>query len=167
MIPVLLGLLLVGPVAYYGIRHLRNERQRKNRQVALANAYQNLVVQYRLLVDHYEIIGNRVLAFDRKNKTLLAIDHSRDLKQETCIPLLSIAETRIVEERNREGHVEQIFLQLKHRWSDLLYRICFFDHSCDDNVELPASARRASVWKNKIDNHKYPGPILSGQEFVL
>lgn len=166
MIPIILSVLLWG-MAYYGLRLMTFEEHQKNKQKRLANAYQRLLLQHRIVVDHYEIIGNRVLAFDRKNKKLIAVDHNGPTKQEHCISLLSVSTTSIVEEKNKNGYVERIFLHIKHKRSDASYRLCFFDQAYDNIVDLPCSARCAVMWKNRIDVHKYSGTVPLGQEYVL
>lgn len=167
MIPILLTVLFCGGMAGCSIRHLVVAKRRKKRHEALACAYQRLVLQHRVAVDHYEISGNRVFAFDRKNKKFLIVDHNGPKGQELCIPLLLVADTRVLEEKNENGFIEKILLQLKHKWSDVIYQVCFFDQACDDRIDLPGAARRAVIWKNRIDMHKYPGTISWGQEFVL
>src|ERR1051325_7318792 len=111
MIPIALALILFGLMAYYGIRQVRHEKQKKKRRLALADAYYRLISQHRIVVDHYEIIGNRFVVLDRKNKKLIVIDHNETGKQEMCISLLAVSETRIIEEKNPNGHVGKIFLQ--------------------------------------------------------
>ena len=135
--------------------------------MALANAYQGLLLQHRIIVDHYEIIGNRVFAFDRKNKKLIVVDHTGPAKQEGCLSLSLVAETQVLKEKNKSGHTEKIFLQIKVKRSGVGCRLCFFDQSHDDIIELSAAARRAMIWKNRIDLHKYPGSVSLGREYVL
>jgi hypothetical protein len=167
MIPIILSVLLLGGIVYYGIRHMTFERGQKKKQEELADAYRCLLLRHRVAVAHDEFIGNRVLAFDRKNKKLIVVDHNEAAKQELCISLLSVSETKIVEEKNKDGFVERIFLQIKHKRSDARYRICFFDQLYDGIADLPGSARRAVMWKHRLDVHKYPGPVFWGQEYVL
>jgi hypothetical protein len=167
MIPIFIALLLFGIVACYITKKIVAAKRKKRKQLDLSNAYQRMILQHRVVVEFYEAMGNRVLILDRRHKKLIAIDHNEPTKQEVCISLLSISETRVIEEKNKEDRVEKVFLELKHKRSCAFYRICFFNHTYDESHNLPCSARRALYWKNRIDLHKYPGVVSWGQEYVL
>jgi hypothetical protein len=126
-----------------------------------------MILQNKLTLEHSEVIGHRAIGLDRKNKKLLVIDHNDTSRQEICIPLITIAATKIIEEKNSEGRTQKLSLELKHKRSEVSYAICFFDEGCDGLTDYPSFSRRAFHWKNRIDIHKYPGSIKLEQEFVL
>lgn len=167
MLIILLLVLFLGPAVYYGLRHWQKEGQRKKRHQALARAYEQLVLKSRVAIEHTEIIGNRVLALDKRNKKLVVIDHNEPGKQELCIPLTAIGETMILEEKNKEENTERIFLTLKQRRCNTLHKICFFDYRHDPLLDFPHLSRRALHWKTRVDIHRSSGSTALPQEFVL
>lgn len=167
MILFVLSVLLGGGMVYCILRYKNFESREKKQKIDLANAYQQLLLRHQIAVYHYENLGNRVFALDRKNKKLVVVDHNGSAKQELCVSLLSVSETKVVEEKNKDGFVRRIFLQLRHKRSDACYNLCFFDQSVDGVVDLPFLARCAAMWKNRIDLHKYPGTVSWSHEYVL
>lgn len=157
----------IGCAVLYTARHLAKDIRQKRRRLKLADTYHRFVLQNRFIVDHSEVIGNRLMALDRKNKKLIVIDYNGKESKELCIPLLSVSATRIVEEKNEQGLIERIMLELKLKISHVVYSICFFDHAHDPIGGLRHMARKAQHWKNRVDVNKYPGSVNVGTEYVL
>lgn len=160
-------LLLLAPLLFAGFRFLRKEKQQTKKQKALALAYYHLVVQSRIAVEQRDILGNRVFAIDKRNKKLVVVDHNEPGKQEVCIPLLSVGEARIIEEKKENGKLRKLFLELRHKKTNLVHRICFYDERHDQVTDLPHHCQKIQHWKTRVDLHKNPGSLSLGGEFVL
>jgi hypothetical protein len=167
MIILTILLVLLGIPAFYGIRQLIKERQRKKKQITLATAYERLLLQNKLIPWRYEIMSDSVIALDRKNKKLVVVDSRKATMRQYCIPLRTIGETRIVKERNTNGDIQKIELQLMQKRGGMVYSICFFDAAHDRVTELPHLAKQAIVWHTHVNLHKRPGIMPIEQEYVL
>lgn len=157
---------MLGLPAFYGIRLMRKERQRKKKQVDLARAYDRLVLRNKLSVEHSEVLGDSILALDRKNKKLVLVDHSETGRQEVCLPLTAIAAAKVIKERNASGHIKKIELQLKSS-NGKTYRVCFFDETTDPVLGLLRFSRRAVHWADRIDPAKHQGRVTLEQGLVF
>lgn len=164
---IVITLLMLSLPAFYGIRQVIRNMRGKKIQLALAIAYDQMILNNKLAIEHSEVLGNRALGLDRKNKKLLMIDHNGTDRQEICIPLNTISTTRIIEEKNSKGIVQKVLLELKHKRTDACYCLCFFDKSSDPITDYSFFSRRALQWRNRIDVHKYPGAVKLEQELVL
>jgi hypothetical protein len=162
------GLLLLGIPGYYLIRFFRKEKLKKDKQRKLGLAYDHLVRQTRFSIHHSEVLNGKLIAMDRRNKKLLVIDHNRINKQEECISLLAIENSRVTEEKDGlNPSIKKIFLELKCKWNNKIFRFCFYDDSYDSITELPSLVRKAKFWKQRIDLHKYPGSVGLQLDYVL
>jgi hypothetical protein len=94
----------------YGIRQIINERRRKKKQRELKVTYNRIVLQNKLSIEHSEIIGNRAIGLDRKNKKLLVIDHNNTSRKEMCIPLIAISSTKIIAQETGMVIFKKFFL---------------------------------------------------------
>jgi hypothetical protein len=161
-------ILILALPTLYGIREMIKEKQIKSKQLRLAKVYDKLVSENKLSVEHLDMFEYKVIALDRKNKNLLFIDHTEGNKQELCISLLQIASCRIVKERDVHGkYIKKLFLELKNRRNNRLYKFCFFDESKNSISDLPALSRQASLWKHRVKIHSNPGNISLEQEYVF
>lgn len=151
----------------YGVRGLMSEQHQKKRQLHLQEAFDRIVAQYKVLVFYHEIIGNRMIALDKKAKQLVVIDHSGKVKTENCIPLKSVSATSVVEEQNKDGQIERIVLELKEKKSGTAHRISFFDDAHDAITDLTLLAKKAQHWKNRVEVAKHTGSVGVEAEFVL
>ena len=158
--------LMLSLPALYGIRQISRDKRRKKKRLELTTAYNRMMLQEKLSIEHSEMVGNRILGLDRKSKKLLVIDHTQT-RQEICIPLNTVSTNKILKEKNGRGYVRKVVLELKHKRTDASYAICFFDEGCDALTDYSSFSRRALYWKNRIDVNKYPGQIKLEQEFVL
>src|SRR5690606_15120395 len=129
----------------------------KKKQLALANAYHNLIIQHRAIVEHSEIIGDMVVALDRRNKKLLVIDYAGKKQVENCITLLCIGDTRIVEEKNSEGNTSRVLLELRRKRTGEAWFICVFDEKLDTIHDLSLRMKKVSYWKTRVDMARYGG----------
>lgn len=157
---------MLGLPAFYGIRLMRKEKHRKKKQLDLARAYDRLVLRNKLSIEHSEVLGDSILALDRRNNKLLLVDHSKTGRQEVCIPLTAIAAVKIIKERNAGGHIKKIWLQLKNSNGNI-YRVCFFDETSDPVFGLLRFSRRALHWADRINSDKLRGKAVLGQELVF
>jgi hypothetical protein len=163
----LAGLLLIIP-AFYLIRILLKEKIKKKKQRQLGFAYDRLIKRLKFSVEHLELLNGKLIALDRKKKKLLVIDHNQIEKQEECISLLGVESCKIIEVKHGpDAYIKKVFLELKYRWNNKITRFCFYDDSCDLITELPTLARKAKLWKHRIDLHKYPGRVNFELEYVL
>ncbi len=152
--------------AFYGIRLMRKEKHRKKKQLDLARAYDRLVLRNKLSIEHSDVLGDSILALDRRNNKLLLVDHSGPDKREVCIPLTAIAAAKIIKERNAKGHIRKIWLQLK-KSNGNIHRVCFFDETTDPVFGLLRFSRRALHWADRINLGKLQGKVVLGQEFAF
>ena len=157
---------MLGLPAFYGIRLMRKEKHRKKKQLDLAMAYDRLVLRNKLSIEHSEVLGDSILALDRRNNKLLLVDHSETGKQEVCIPLTAIAAAKISKERNDKGHIKKIWLQVKNSNGNI-HRICFFDEATDPVFGLLRFSRRAVHWADRINPGKDQGKVALEQELVF
>jgi hypothetical protein len=165
---IIAGISLLGIPAFYLIRIFRKENSRKKKQMELGLAYDRLVRQAKLSIEHAEMLEGKLVALDRKNKKLLLIDHNQVPRQEDCISLLGIESCRVIEvKKNPDAHTRKVILELKHKWIERITRFSFYDESSDAVTELPLLVRRAKSWKHRLDLHKYPGSVGLELEYVL
>jgi hypothetical protein len=64
-------------------------------------------------------------------------------------------------------YIKKLFLELKYRRNNKLYRFCFYDESKDTISNLPALSRQAAHWKHRVNIHSSPGNVSLEQEFVF
>src|SRR5688572_10521752 len=139
------GLLLLGIPAYYIICIFLKEKRQKKKQRQLGLAYERLVKQVKLSVEHMELLNGKLIALDRKNKKLLLIDHNQIEKQEECLSLLGVESCKMIEVKHgADAYIKKIFLELKYGWNNKTTLFCFYDDSYDLITELPALAEEQS-----------------------
>ncbi|MCU7549194.1 hypothetical protein OCK74_08710 [Chitinophagaceae bacterium LB-8] len=164
----LIIILIIGLPALYGIREIIKEKRKKRSQLSLAMSYDMLVLENKLSIEYIDILENKVIAIDRKNKKLVLIDHTEENKQELCISLLQVASSSIIEERDEQDKcIKKIFLEIKLRRHHMHHKFCFYDDSKDSVTELPSLSRRALHWRNRVNIHRLPGTVSIEQEYVL
>ena len=159
---------LIGISAYFGIRLMVKENQKRKKQLEFKRAYKRMVNDSKLLIEDSELRDKRVIALDAKNKNLLIIDHNKKNNQEQCISLLDIASCTIQEVRKEPAkNIKKINLELRHKKEPKVFKFCFYDDAHDPITELPSLARRAMYWKSRIDGYKHEGNVNTGLEYVL
>jgi hypothetical protein len=160
--------MIIGLPALYGIREIIKEKRKKRRQLSLAMSYDMLVSVNKLSIEYIDILENKVIAIDRKNKKLVLIDHTEENKQELCISLLQVDSSSIIEERDEQDKcIKKVFLELKLKRCHIYHRFCFYDDRKDPVTELPSLLRRATHWRDRVQVHRFPGTVSIEQEYVL
>lgn len=159
------GLLLIGLMLFYSLRGYAKTRRKQRKHRQMARAYEKQVLKNRVIVDHAEIIDDKVIALDRINKLLLVVNHAGRTKQEYCISLLSITSSKVEKHLSEDGSICKITLHLYV--PDRMYSIDFFDQARDHFSELTALNRKALNWKQRVDVHRHPGRIRPEHEYVL
>lgn len=167
MITNIIILMVTLGLSTIGISAVVKEKRRKQKQLQIAEAYERLVRQCKLAIEYSEFLRNRYIGLDRKNKKLVFIDHCDNQKQEQCISLHEIAESRIVHLNDESQHIQFIALELVNKYNNKPVRFCFFNKDYDPPVELPSLKRKAVQWKTKVDIHKQPGNVGLEAEYVL
>lgn len=137
------------------------------RQRSIAIAYDRMIREHKLAVDYSEFLCCRFIGLDRRNRKLVIIDHSGTNKQEVCISLPEIGESRIVRVNNGTKGIKSIFLELKNKRNNKLAQFCFYNQQHDDVNELTSLSRKSIHWKTKVDIYKYPGNVYLETEYVL
>jgi hypothetical protein len=161
-------LLVIGFPALYGISEIITGKRKKRKQRSLAMAYDKLVFEHKLSIEYIDILNDKVIAIDRKNKKLVLINHTEDTRQELCISLSQVASSRIIEERDEQDQcIKKIYLELELKRDFIRHLFCFYKEGKDSITELPSLSRKALYWENRIKTHKYPGSVSIGQEYVL
>ena len=157
MATLIIILAIIGIPAFYAIRQWRKIYRQRQKQLNLAAAYERMLVQQRLCVDRYAIIGNSVIALDCKNKRLAVVDQRYDETRQQCIRLRNVGDTKVVEQRDANRNICRIDVQLRIEGTNVVHSICFFDAVHDKIIELPHMAKQANYWKHQVDLHKSPG----------
>ena len=135
-------------------RSLLQKKRTQIRREKLVNAFHKIAFQNKLVVEHFDLIDNRLFALDRINKKMIVIDHTGNEKQELCIPLVAIQSSNFNIEKTAEENTEKIFLYLYFKGNRKPESICFFDHSHDHITQFPFLSRKAINWKNRIDIYR-------------
>lgn len=167
MITNIIILILTLVFGGIGISAFIKEKRRKQKQLRIAEAYERMVHKCKLAIEYSEFLCNRYIGLDRKNKTLIIIDHCGTEKEEQCISLHEIGESRIVHSIDASQNIEFISLELINKRTNKPVRFCFFNKDHDSAIELPFLKRKAIHWKTRIDIHKHPGNVGLEAEYVL
>ena len=163
---IILISLIVGLTAV-AVRALLKGKRHKQKQLRIAEAYDRIVNQFKLAIQYSEFLSYRYIGLDRKNRQLILIDHSGDEKQEKCISLYEIGDSKIIHEKDESQNTKTIMLELKNRRNNNAVQFCFYNSDHDLAVELPSLFRKAIQWKNKVDLNKRRGSIHLEAEYVL
>lgn len=148
---VIVALCLLAVMVLFIVKRIKKEQRSKKRKSALAIAYNRLVLQHKLSIEYHEQIGSSIIAIDHRNKKLLVIAHNEGSKQEACVSLPSVSFVAIDKEKNTEGGIQKVVLQLKQKSNDALIQFCFFDAGIDAEKHLPARIRKALYWEYRLD----------------
>jgi len=149
---IVIGLALAVLLLYVLREGWKLQRHKKSK-LALAKAYDRLVREHKLSIEQAEMMGRKVIALDRKNKKLLLIDYSEDLRQEACIFLPAIESCRILKLGESPGTcIQKIVLELKYKALDKPESFCFYDEALNNATELTSLSRRAMHWRDRIDS---------------
>lgn len=161
-------ILIIGLPALYGIRELIKDKHKKRKQLSLTIAYDKLVTENKLSIEYIDVLKDKVIAIDKKNKKLVLINHSMETRQELCIPLQQVASSRIIEERDHQDQcIQKIYLELKLRKHYIHHLFCFYDGSKDSVIDLPSLSRKALHWSNRVNIHKSTGNASIKQRIVI
>jgi hypothetical protein len=148
-------------------RSLVQNSRKKRKQMAVASTCDRFMRMSRLAIEDADFFNYRYIGLDRRNKKLLLIDHCNREKQELCIPLPEIGESKIIYVKEDEQGINHILLELRNKRTDQRVQFCFFNKEKDPLTELSMLARKAVNWKTRIDIHKHPGNGCAGSEYVL
>ena len=163
LIPILSFVLAL---ACYIIGINTRKQQARLKKWALVKNYEKLIFQYQAVIDHCELIGERIIALDRNNKKIFVVDHTGNKKESQCIPLRLINSVTIKEETGKGGIIAKLFLVLENKHC-MVYNICFFDRRHESAEKLPIQWRSALQWTNRIHMYKRKGKPDLEQEFML
>ena len=163
---LIISLLLI-EFSAIGIKGFIKERRYKQKQLRIAKTYERLVQQFKLAVEYSEFLCHRYIGLDRKNRKLILIDHSGDEKQEQCISLYEIGESKIIHAKDESQNTKTILLELRNKRSNKPVWFCFYNKDYDPVVELPSLSKKAIHWKTRVDIHKHRGSVNFGTEYVL
>jgi hypothetical protein len=150
-----------------GIKGWIKEKRHKRKQLGIAEAYDRLVRQFKLATDYSEFLCYRYIGLDRKNRKLVLIDHCGEEKQEQCICLYEVGESRIIHAKDEDQNTKSILLELRNKRNNKTVRFCFYNRAHDPLVELPSLSRKAIHWKTRVDIHKHRGNVSIEAEYVL
>jgi hypothetical protein len=148
------AVLVIGILSFIVARALVKERRHKNKQQAIAIAYDRLVRRFKLAVEYSEFLSNRYIGLDRRNRKLLVIDYRNSEKEEICIPLVQVGICKLIQVKDESGRIKTIYLELTNRRSEKSVRICFYHNEYDTDLELSSLLKKAIHWKSKIDIYR-------------
>jgi hypothetical protein len=167
MITYVIGSLLISLLSITVIKKIAKERRHKRKHSGIAKAYDRLTREFKLAVEYSEFINYRYIGLDRRNKKLLIIDHCGDQKEELCVPLSEIGDSKIIRETDESQFIKTILLEFRNKRNNQPFRFCFYNRNVDRPGELPSLSRKAIHWKTKVDIHKRPGSVSLEGEYVL
>jgi hypothetical protein len=150
-----------------GIKMLIKERRHKQKQFGIAEAYQRFMREFKLAIDYSEFLCYRYIGLNRKNRKLILIDHCAGQKQEDCICLQEIGESKIIYSKDEAQNTKNIWLELRNKRNNKSMRFCFYDRDFDPIMELPSLARKAIHWKTRLAIYKRSGNFSLEAEYVL
>jgi hypothetical protein len=142
-------------------------KKHKQKQLRIAETYDRIAREFKLAIEYSEFLSYRYIGLDRKNRKLILIDHCRNEKQEECISLYEIGESKIIQVKDEYQNIKSIFLELKNRRNNNSIKFNFYNRDHDLEVELPSLFRKALQWKSKVDVHRHRGNIYLEAEYVL
>ncbi len=153
--------------SFVTIKAVVKERRYKKKQLTIAKAYDRIIRECKLAVEYSEFLCYRYIGLDRRNKKLVLIDHSGDEKQELCIPLPEIEDSRILHIKDETQKIKAVVLELRNKRNNKAIRFCFYDKEHDPEIEMLTLSRKAIHWKTKVDIYKHPGSVSLEAEYVL
>lgn len=163
---IITAAVLALPAGFITYKMIKEQKKKKT-WLALAKAYERLLWDNKLTVEHSEILNEKVIALDRRNKKLILIDHNRLQPMELCISLGDVVATRIVETRDEmQECIKSINLELQSR-SGHAVQFCFYNVQQDDLFSLKPLKRKALQWKTRIDVHRNSGNVNMQMEYVV
>lgn len=163
---IICSILVIASLTIIMAAIIKNQNHKK-KQMNIANTYDRLTRECKLAIEYSEFLCYRYIGLDRRNKKLVLIDHGCNEKQELCIPLQEIGESRIIQVKDGAKGIKTILLELRNKKDNKAIRFCFFDKRYDPAVELLSLSRKAIHWKTKIDIHKHSGRVNLEAEYVL
>jgi hypothetical protein len=167
MITYILSLALTVIFFIVGLTALIKRRRQRKKQLAIARTYDQLVREYKLTIEYSEFLFYRYIGLDRRNRKLLLIDHCNGERQELCVPLFEIRDSKIIQVMDDRQGIKAILLELRYKRSNKAVRFCFYDKKRDPGAELLSLSRKATRWKSRVDIFKHPGSISLQGEYVL
>lgn len=167
MVTYIMISILIMAFSVIGIKALIKKKRHKRKQLRMAEAYDRFVRQFKLAVDYSEFLYCRYIGLDRRNKKLILIDHSGDEKQEQCICLNEVGESKIIHAKDEDQNIKSVLLELRNKRNNKPVRFCFYSKDHDPLLELPSLSRKAIHWKTKVDIHKHRGNVSFEAEYVL
>jgi hypothetical protein len=167
MEPVIILLLLLLIIGLYGIKEVIKDRKKKSDQLALALAYETMVMKHRLEIEHVEVFDLRIIALDRKHKMLLFFYQRLGYYEEVAISLLELTSCSILESHDESGSIRALYLQMVTSEDEKGYNLCFYDEQGDKPASLLSAMRRARYWKQRIEVNRYPGAVDLEAEYVF
>jgi hypothetical protein len=159
--------VLIAAVSVAALRALSKGNKHRRKQLRIAEAYDRFVRQFKLAIEYSEFLCYRYIGLDRKNRKLVLIDHCGNEKQEQCISLYEIGESKIIHAKDESQNTKTIMLELRNRYDNQPVRFCFYNRDYDLAVELPSLSSKAMHWKCKVDTHKNRGNINLEADYVL
>jgi hypothetical protein len=167
MITYIVGFAVTLMFFSIGIKSIVKRGRNKKRQLAIATTYDRFVRDFNLAFEYSEFINDRFIGLDKRNGKLLLIDHYKTEKQELCIPLWEIGETKIIHGKDLTHGIKTVVLELASKCGHEPTQFCFFNKELDPVIELPALSRKAINWKTRLDIHKRPDRVNVEAEYVL
>lgn len=167
MEPVIIILLSILILGLLGVGQVIREQNKRRNQLALALAYERMVVKHKLQIDHVEVFNGRIIGLDRKQKVLVFLFHRSGCFLELTVPLLGLESCRIMEEHNEKGYIKAVSLQLGASVKEKTCQLCFYNDQYDKPTNLLTAMRRARNWKQRIVVNSDPGVINLEAEYVL
>lgn len=151
----------------FGAKAVLKQTRHKKKQLAIAISYDRIIRESKLSIEYSDFLCYRYIGMDKRNRKLVLIDHCNGEKQELCIPILEIGDSKIIQVKDQSQGIAAILLELRNKRNNKPVRFCFYDKQFDPLVELPSRSRKAIHWKTRVDLHKHPGNVSLEADYVL
>lgn len=159
------ALLSLGLLLFYNRVQFRVRKRKED----VLDAYDRLVREMKMSVEHHDTLNNRIIGLDRRNRRLLLIDHNGKEKQELSVALHQVRSCAILHQKDElNKFIISVILELRFKDENIsAVRFYFYNDKHDPERDLLPLARKADKWKNLIDVHKYSGKVYMPSDYVL
>ena len=164
LITILFFLTPILIMAFFEINKYRRKQAVKR---ILENALNQLTTENDLLIVDVEYLNNKVIGIDRRNKKLVYAHYRKDAIDQFCIDLNLVSFCRVNKIIvNSTNEVKNIFLEVKCRGINKIFRFNFYDSSFDNMRDQAFLLRKAEQWKTKINLNRRSVSFQNQCEYV-
>ena len=155
------------PVLIAAHRLLRANRRRQTR-LQLARAYDRNIRMHKLSIEAIDILEDKAIGLDRKNRKVLLVAIAPETKLERCIPLQEVTACNVKQTRNQNtSRVVAVTLDISCIGSNSSVQFNFYEAGKNRPAQLPHLLAKAEYWKRCLEPAQYRGRHNYELEYVL